>query len=158
MYFNRGIYAPPQIHLKYGALTAIPNGSFTLFGFKSTSKQDHWWKACVFVTANKNFKGFIILFISRNRGSYCISLFYLRLFALSQIMSITPFQTEILCVLCISQFQARTSHPRADPWGIFLRWSKALHRGKIFLQKHDPRGKKQLPPGSILEDLVSFSC
>ena len=36
---------------------------------------------------------------------------------------------------------------RADPRGIFLRWSKALPRGKIFLQKHDPRGKKTPTPG-----------
>ena len=42
--------------------------------------------------------------------------------------------------------------------GNFLRWSKALPRGKIFLQKHIPQGKKHLAPGSILEDLVSFSC
>ena len=44
--------------------------------------------------------------------------------------------------VCINQFQARSSPPRADPRGIFLRWSKALPRGKIFLQKHDPQGKK----------------
>ena len=36
---------------------------------------------------------------------------------------------------------------RANPRGIFLRWSKALPRGKIFPQKHGPRGKKTPTPG-----------
>ena len=37
--------------------------------------------------------------------------------------------------------------PQANPWGNFLRWSKALPRGKIFLQKHGPRGKETPTPG-----------
>ena len=37
--------------------------------------------------------------------------------------------------------------PRANPRGNFLRWSKALPRGKIFLQKHGPQGKETLTPG-----------
>ena len=37
--------------------------------------------------------------------------------------------------------------PPGRPPGNFLRWSKALPRGKIFLQKHDPQGKKHLPRG-----------
>ena len=41
----------------------------------------------------------------------------------------------------------REHPPRANPRGIFLRWSKALPRGKIFLQKHGPRGKKAPTPG-----------
>ena len=59
--------------------------------------------------------------------------------------------------LCISQFQAPTS-PRADPQGNFLKWSKTLPQGKIFLQKQGPRDKKIPTPGSIVKDLVSFSC
>ena len=37
--------------------------------------------------------------------------------------------------------------PHANPQGNFLRWSKALPRGKIFLQKHGPRGKETPTPG-----------
>ena len=48
--------------------------------------------------------------------------------------------------LCINQSQARTS-PLGKPPGKFLRWSKALPRGKIFLQKHGPRGKETPTPG-----------
>ena len=48
--------------------------------------------------------------------------------------------------------------PRADPQRNFLKWSKTLPRGKIFLQKHGPRDKKIPTPGSIVKDLVSFSC
>ena len=36
--------------------------------------------------------------------------------------------------------------PWANPRAIFLRWSKSLPQGKIFLQKHDPRGKKTPTP------------
>ena len=55
--------------------------------------------------------------------------------------------------LCISQFQAPTS-----PRGNFLKGSKTLPRGKIFLQKHGPRDKKIPTPGEYCESLVSFSC
>ena len=41
--------------------------------------------------------------------------------------------------------------PRADPWGNFLKWSKTLPRGKIFLQKHGPRDKKIPTPGEYCE-------
>ena len=41
--------------------------------------------------------------------------------------------------------------PRADPRGNFLKWSKTLPRGKIFLQKHDPRDKKIPTPGEYCE-------
>ena len=41
--------------------------------------------------------------------------------------------------------------PRADPRGNFLRWSKTLPRGKIFLQKHCPRDKKIPTPGEYCE-------
>ena len=36
--------------------------------------------------------------------------------------------------------------PGANPRGNFLRWSKALPRGKIFLQKHGPQGKETPTP------------
>ena len=41
--------------------------------------------------------------------------------------------------------------PRADPRGNFLKWSKTLPRGKIFLQKHGPRDKKIPTPGEYCE-------
>ena len=47
--------------------------------------------------------------------------------------------------------------PRANP-GDFFWGSQKPAPGKISLQKHDPRGKIHLSPGSILEDLVSLSC
>ena len=37
--------------------------------------------------------------------------------------------------------------PPGKPPGKFLRWSKALPRGKIFLQKHGPRSKETPTPG-----------
>ena len=52
--------------------------------------------------------------------------------------------------LCISQFQAPTS-PQEDPRGNFLKWSKTLPWGKIFLQKHGPRDKKIPTPGENCE-------
>ena len=48
--------------------------------------------------------------------------------------------------------------PRADPRGNFLKWSKTLPPGEIFLQKYGPRDKKIPTPGSIVKDLVSCSC
>ena len=57
---------------------------------------------------------------------------------------------EITERLCICQFQAPRS-PRADPRGNFLKWSKTLPRGKIFLQKHGPRDKKIPTPGEYCE-------
>ena len=61
---------------------------------------------------------------------------------------------------CNASVNSKHQHPppRADLRGIFLQWSKTLPRGKIFLQKHGPRDKKIPTPGSIVEDLVSFSC
>ena len=38
-----------------------------------------------------------------------------------------------------ASINSKREHP---PRGNFLRWSKALPRGKIFLQKHGPRGKE----------------
>ena len=47
--------------------------------------------------------------------------------------------------------------PRQTP-GNFFEVVKSPAGGKIFLQKHGPRDKKTPTPGSILKDLVSFSC
>ena len=41
--------------------------------------------------------------------------------------------------------------PRADPRGNFLKWSKTLPRGKIFLQKQGPRDKKIPTSGEYCE-------
>ena len=50
--------------------------------------------------------------------------------------------------LCYASINSKREHPpRANPRGNFLRWSKALPRGKIFLQKHGPRGKETPTPG-----------
>ena len=48
---------------------------------------------------------------------------------------------------------SKRQHPssQANPRGIFLRWSKALHRGKIFLQKHGPRAQGNTYPRQYFE-------
>ena len=58
---------------------------------------------------------------------------------------------KIINVLCISQFQAPTPPALRE----FFEVVKRPAPGQIFLQKHGPRDKKT---GSILKDLVSFSC
>ena len=66
---------------------------------------------------------------------------------------------NMLRVLCISQFQAPTS-PWADPRGNFLKWSKTLPRGKIFLQKRRNIGilkKSNLEKNWKAVQVISFS-
>ena len=56
--------------------------------------------------------------------------------------------TGWFCLFHYASIKSKREHPPwANPRGIFLRWSKALPRGKIFLQKHGPRGKKTPTPG-----------
>ena len=53
---------------------------------------------------------------------------------------------------CNASVNSKHQHPpRADPRGNFLKWSKTLPRGKIFLQKHCPRDKKIPTPGEYCE-------
>ena len=50
-------------------------------------------------------------------------------------------------MLTYASVNSKREHPpQANPWGIFLRWSKALPWGKLFLQKHSPWGKKTPSP------------
>ena len=61
---------------------------------------------------------------------------------------------SLLGRLCINQFQARTSPPRANPRGIFLTWSNSLPPGQEDFTKIRPPGQKTLtktpPPGKIV--------
>ena len=62
----------------------------------------------------------------------------------------SPINKDEIAKLCISQFQAPTSPP-GRPLGNFLKWSKTLPQGKIFLQKHGPWDKKISTPGEYCE-------
>ena len=48
--------------------------------------------------------------------------------------------------------------PPGKPPGNFFEVVRNPALGQIFLQKHCPQDKKTPTPGSILKDLVSFSC
>ena len=52
-----------------------------------------------------------------------------------------------------ASINSKREHP--PPRGNFLRWSKALPRGKIFLQKHGPRGKETPTPGEYFREIWS---
>ena len=63
-----------------------------------------------------------------------------------------PFLQSFMKIRCYASVNSKHQHPpRADPRGNFLKWSKILPRGKIFLQKHGPRDKKIPTPGEYCE-------
>ena len=57
------------------------------------------------------------------------------------------YTPETICFAVMHQSNPSANIPPGKSPGNFLRWSKALPRGKIFLQKHGPRGKKTPTPG-----------
>ena len=61
-------------------------------------------------------------------------------------------QTLLTSLKHFASVNSKHQHPPwADSRGNFLKWSKTLPRGKIFLQKHGPRDKKISTPGEYCE-------
>ena len=57
-----------------------------------------------------------------------------------------------------ASISSKREHPPRQTSEEFFKVVKSPALGQNFPKKHGPQGKKYLPPGSILEDLVSLSC